>query len=80
MVKVHIHNWVLNGKWVCTSVDHCHTEPDILDANTAWHILGVIKTHKLKDSICDCGWTGVDYYEHLDDAIFYWLREYNPAI
>jgi hypothetical protein len=81
-VKVHIHNWVQNGKWKCTNEGHCHSEPDTLDAATVWHVLGVIRTHNQTDNlgICECGWTGTDYMEHLDDAVFYWLREYNPSI
>ena len=90
-MKVHIHEWVLNGKWKCIAPDHVHPEPDILDANTAWHVLGVIKTHSitsfwnnentpLLDLQCECGWLGQDYMEHLDDAVFYWLRDIDGKV
>ena len=80
MLDVHIHNWVLNGSWKCSNIGHVHPEPDMLDAATAWHVMGVIKTHRYAGGICECGWIGIDYYEHLDDAVFYWLRSLNPAI
>lgn len=80
-MDVHIHNWVFNEEWKCTNTGHSHPGPDILDAATVWHVLGVIKTHKqLKLGLCECGWHGVEYMEHLDDAIFYWLRSIKPSI
>ncbi len=91
-MRVHVHDWQLGGqKWICTAPDHIHEEPDILDAATVWHILGVIKIHGLKslwvqtpentlESECSCGWKGEDYYEHLDDAIFYWLKDVDGSI
>lgn len=78
---MHVHEWVQSSNWKCIADDHCHSEPDILDAATAWHVLGVIRTHTLKDlGVCECGWVGDDYIDHLDDAVFYWLRNYNEAI
>lgn len=81
-MKIHVHNWVLNGKWKCIAPDHVHEAPDILDAATVWHVLGVIKTHEQKENLglCECGWTGTDYMEHLDDAVFYWLRDIDGSI
>jgi hypothetical protein len=81
-LRVHIHKWQLSGKnWKCTAPDHVHDEPDILDAATVWHVLGVIRTHKLiNKKTCECGWQGVEYMEHLDDAVFYWLRDIDGSI
>ena len=87
-MKVHIHKWELSDKtWICTAPDHIHREPDILDAATVWHVLGVISTHQLifvaagiTQKNCECGWQGVDYMEHLDDAVFYWLRDIDGTV
>lgn len=85
-MKVHVHDWVLNGAWKCIAPDHVHDQPDILDAASIWHALGVIKTHRIYITyegtvkVCECGWQGTEYYEHLDDAVFYWLRSISETI
>lgn len=76
--------------WKCDAPDHVHTEPDILDASTVWHVLGIIKTHQIIDwdeIECECGWisdsktfASEEYYEHLDDAVFYTLRNMDSRI
>lgn len=84
-----MHDWKLSGRnWKCIAPDHVHTEPDILDAATVWHTLGIIKTHIIKEIYpdlweCECKWQGYpgdNYFEHLDDAVFYTLRDIDNRI